>query len=350
MRRRNFLTRAGVAVATLPLAAGLLRGQTSAPGGLIRPRALRAGDVVGLVTPATEVPDPDRLALAEHTIRHLGLRVRRGRNVGRRLGTYRESVETRLDDLHAMFRDPEVRGVFAIRGGYGSAHLLDRVDYDLIRRNPKVFVGYSDITALHLAINRHARLVTFHGPVVLSRFTDYTQQHFRKALFETAPPGKLTNPPETNEMRPAHALRTVRPGAASGQLVGGNLSLVVSTLGTPYEIDTRGKILFLEDVEEQAYNIDRMLTQLRLAGKLREAAGVIWGECDGCGARDYKPSTVLPFTVGEVVDNLLGALGVPVLSGLTIGHTNDQLTLPLGVRATLDATAGTLDIQEAGVV
>jgi len=306
--------------------------------------------MVGLVTPATEVPDPDRLALAEHTIRYLGLRSKRGKNVGRRFGTYRESVETRLDDLHAMFRDPEVRAVFAVRGGYGSAHLLDRIDYDLIRRNPKVFVGYSDITALHLAINRHARLVTFHGPVVLSRFTDYTQQHFRKVVFETRPPGKLGNPPESNQVRPAHSLRTVRPGTATGQLTGGNLSLIVSTLGTPYEIDTRGKILFLEDVEEQAYSIDRMLTQLRLAGKLKDAAGIVWGECDGCGPRDYKPSTVLPFTVGEVVDNLLGALEIPVLSGLTIGHTNDQLTLPLGVTATLDAAAGTLDLKESGVV
>ncbi|HLL15758.1 MAG TPA: LD-carboxypeptidase [Pyrinomonadaceae bacterium] len=349
MRRRNFLTGAGVAVVSLPLAA-TFGGEAEAQGGLVRPRALRTGDVVGLVTPATEVPDPDRLALAEHTIKYLGLRLKRGRNVGRRFGVYRESVEARLDDLHAMFRDPEVRGVFAIRGGYGSAHLLDRIDYDLIRRNPKVFVGYSDITAMHLAINRHARLVTFHGPIVLSRFTDYTQQHFRKALFETTPLGTLTNPPEPNALRPAHTLRTVRPGTAIGALTGGNLSLIVSTLGTPYEIDTRGKILFLEDVEEQAYSIDRMLTQLRLAGKLRDAAGVIWGECDGCGPRDYKPSTVLPFTVGEVVDNLLGGLQIPVLSGLTIGHTNDQLTLPLGVAATLDASAGRLDIKEAGVV
>jgi muramoyltetrapeptide carboxypeptidase len=343
------LTGVGAAAVALPVAA-TFGGVKTSQGGLVRPRALRVGDTIGLVTPATEVPDPERLALAEHTIKYLGFRVKRGKNVGRRSGTYRESVETRLDDLHSMFRDPDVNAIFAIRGGYGSAHLLDRIDYDLIRRNPKIFVGYSDITAMHLAINRHARLVTFHGPVVLSRFTDYTQRHFRKVLFENAPPGKLTNPPEGNEVRPSHSLRTVRPGTATGQLVGGNLSLIVSTLGTPYEIDVRGKILFLEDVEEQAYSIDRMLTQLRLAGKLKDAAGIIWGECDGCGARDYKPSTVLPFSVGEVVDNLLGALQIPVLSGLTIGHTSDQLTLPLGVMSTLDAAAGTLDIREAGVV
>ena len=317
---------------------------------LARPKALRPGDAVALVTPATEVPDPDRLALAERTVRHLGLRMKRGKNVGRRFGTYAESVAARLDDLHEAFRDPEVRAIFAVRGGYGSAHLLDRVDYDLVRRNPKIFIGYSDITALHLAFNRHARLVTFHGPVVLSRFTGYTLSHFRRALFEARPLGQLTNPPGDDELRPSHPLRTVRPGTAAGALAGGNLSLVCSTLGTPYEIDTRGKILFLEEIGEQPYQIDRMLTQLRLAGKLDAAAGVVWGECDDCGPRKFEPSTVSPFTLGEVVDNLLGALKVPVLSGLTIGHTNDQLTLPLGVAARLDASAGALEITEAGVV
>src|SRR5205823_3244440 len=117
-------------------------------------------------------------------------------------------------------------------------HLLDRIDYDLLRRNPKVFLGYSDITAMHLAIQRHAGLVTFHGPIVLSRFTEYTQQYFRKALFEAQPIGRVTNPPESNDLRPAHPLRTIRPGVASGRLVGGNLTLVSMTLGTHYEIET----------------------------------------------------------------------------------------------------------------
>jgi muramoyltetrapeptide carboxypeptidase len=350
MQRRNFLAGVG-ASCTLPFLRPTAFGQPSSSAtDLIRPKALKDGDTVGLITPATEVPDPDRLALAERTMNYFKLRMKRGRSVGKHFGTYRESIEARLDDLHAMFRDPEVKAVFCIRGGYASAQLLDHIDYDLIRRNPKIFIGYSDITAMHLAINKHARLVTFHGPIVLSRFTDYTQQHFRKALFETAPIGKVTNPPDSNELRPAHALRTIRPGTATGTLIGGNLSLVSTTLGTPYEIDTRGRILFLEDVEEQAYSIDRMLTQLRLAGKLAQAAGIIWGECSDCGPRDFQPSLVLPFSVGEVADNILGELKVPVLSGLTIGHTNDQLTLPLGVSATLDATAGTLEITEAGVV
>ena len=350
MQRRNFLAGVGAA-STLPFVRPSVFGQRPPVGAqLIRPKALRPGDAVGLITPATEVPDPDRLALAERTINYFKLRMKRGRNVGKRFGTYRESVAARLDDLHTMFRDPEIKAVFCIRGGYASAHLLDLIDYDLIRRNPKIFIGYSDITAMHLAINKNSRLITFHGPIVLSRFTDYTQQHFRKALFETAPIGMVSNPPESNQLRPTHTLRTIRPGTARGPLVGGNLSLISTTLGTPYEIETRGRILFLEDVEEQAYSVDRMLTQLRLAGKFEQVAGVIWGECQDCGPRSFQPSAVLPFSLGEVVDNILGELKVPVLSGLTIGHTNDQLTLPLGVGATLDASAGTLEITEAGVV
>jgi muramoyltetrapeptide carboxypeptidase len=349
MERRNFMRALGASAAA-SVAATRVRGVSARQADqLARPRALRAGDAVALVTPATEVPDPERLALAERTVRHLGLRVKRMKNVGRRFGTYAESVRARLDDLHEAFRDAEVRAVLAVRGGYGSPHLLDRVDYDLVRRHPKIFVGYSDITALHLAIHRHARLVTFHGPVALSRFTGYTLSHFRRALFETRPLGRLTNPPGDDELRPAHPLRTVRPGTARGALVGGNLSLVCATLGTPYEIDTRGRILFLEEIGEQPYQIDRMLTQLRLAGKLDAAAGVVWGECDDCGPRRFEPAAVLPFTLGEVIDNILGALKVPVLSGLTIGHTADQLTLPLGVSATLDAAAGVLEITEAAV-
>ena len=349
MERRNFLHSLGAGLA-LPLLKRNFAGGTTVAGDLIRPKALRAGDTVGLITPATYVPDPDRLALAERTMRYFGLRMKLAKNAGKRLGDYRLSVNERLDDLHSMFHDPEVKAVFAIRGGYGSMHLLDRIDYDLVRRNPKIFLGYSDITAMHLAFNRQARLITFHGPIALSRFTDYTQKYFRKALFEIQSIGKVTNPPESNELRPSHTLRTIRPGLATGRLMGGNLTLISTTMGTPYEIDTRGTILFLEDVDEEPYSIDRMLTHLRLAGKFDGVAGVIFGECQDCRPKDYKPSTTIPYGLGEVLDNILGNLKVPVLYGLTIGHTDDQLTLPIGVNATLDATNGTLEIKEAGVV
>ncbi len=346
--RRVFLTTSGFGLAGTLALPRLLFGRSSSDV-LIRPKALRSGDTVGLITPATYVPDPDRIALAERTMKYFDLRMKLGKYAGKRMGDYRLSIDERLDDLHAMFRDKYVSAVFAIRGGYGSMHLLDRIDYDLIHRNPKVFLGYSDITAMHLAINKQAKLVTFHGPIALSRFTDYTQKYFHKALFETQPIGKVANPPESNELRPSHFLRTIRPGVATGPLIGGNLTLISNTMGTPYEIETQGKILFLEDVDEEPYSIDRMLTHLRLAGKFDSVAGVIFGECQDCRPKDYKPSTTIPYGLGEVLDNILGGLKVPVLYGLTIGHTDDQLTLPLGVNATLDAVGGTLEIKETAV-
>ncbi|MCZ2074757.1 MAG: LD-carboxypeptidase [Bryobacteraceae bacterium] len=316
-------------------------------GDAIRPTALKPGDTVGLITPATYVSDPDALATAERTLRYFGLEPKFGANVRKRSGYLGGTVEERIEDLHSMFRDPDVKGVFAIRGGYGSGQLLDRIDYDLIRKNPKVFLGYSDITTLLIAIRQRAGLVTFHGPVVLSKFSDYTQNHLRKALFAAEPVGVVTNPPESNKLRPVHTLRTIRPGMASGELIGGNLSLVAATMGTPYEIQTAGRILFLEDVGEEPYSIDRMLTQLRLGGKLSAAAGIVFGECRNCQPRECGPSFESTLSVGEVLDSILGEMKVPVLTGLTIGHTEDQLTLPEGVHATLDADRGELTIGQA---
>lgn len=248
MTRRDVLRSVPALAAQVPVTA------------LIRPRPLRPGDTVGLITPSTYVSDPDQLALAEHTVSYFGLKTKLGKNVRKRYGYLAGTVAERLEDLHAMFRDTSVQGIFAIRGGYGSEQLLDHIDYRLIRANPKVFVGFSDITALHIAINRKAGLITFHGPVVLSKFSGYTQAHFRKAVFEPGPLGIVTNPPEANTLRPAHTLRTVRPGRASGTLIGGNLTLITTTMGTPYEIETKGRILFIEDVGEEPYRIDRMLT------------------------------------------------------------------------------------------
>lgn len=339
MHRRGFLT---------SLLAASAAGQ---PQTLIKPKALKPGDTVGLITPSTFVSNPETIMLAERAMRFFGLETKMGRNGRKREGYTGGSVEERLADLHEMFRDPAIKAVFCLRGGFGSAHLLDKIDYGLIAKNPKIFLGYSDITAMHLAIHRKTGLVTFHGPVALSRFSKYTQEHFRRAMFEAKPLGVLTNPPDSDPIRPSHFLRTVRPGRARAPLVGGNLTLISTTLGTPYEIDTRGKILFIEDVEEQPYSMDRMLTHLRLAGKLEAAAGLVFGECADCKPRDYRPSFVESnFSLPEVVDRILGKLNIPVLSGLTIGHTDDQLTLPLGVMATLDADKQTLTIEEAATL
>lgn len=314
---------------------------------LIKPKALKPGDTVALITPSTYVSNPDALQLARLTIEHLGLKPKFAANVGKRTGYLAGSIEQRIADLHWAFSDPEVKAVFCTRGGYGSAMLLDRIDFPLIRRNPKIFLGYSDITALHLGIHQQAGLVTLHGPTPLSGLPDYTLGYLKRALFDARPLGTLANPPEERPIRPKHMTRTLRAGAARGPLAGGNLTLIATTMGTPFEIQTAGKILFLEDVGEQPYSMDRMLTQLRLAGKFKDIRGLIIGECSECGPREFQPSFESTFSLPEVLDNVLGGLDVPVVSGMTIGHTADQLTLPLGVAATLDAARATLTIEES---
>ena len=317
---------------------------------LIKPRVLRAGDAVGLITPSTYVSDPDALQTAARTMEFFGLKPKWGANVKRKNGYLGGSIEERVSDLHAMFADPSIKGIVCIRGGYGSAQLLPAIDFELIRKNPKIFIGYSDITALHLAIQKKAGLVTFHGPVALSGFSKFTQKYYRKALFEAAPIGLITNPEESNPLRPQHTLRTVRAGSARGPLIGGNLTLISTTMGTPYEIETAGRILFIEDVGEEPYSMDRMMTQLRIAGKLDAAAGIVFGECAGCRPRKFEPGFENTLTLGEAVDEILGKLKIPVLAGLTFGHTDDQVTLPEGVMATLDASKGQLTIEEAATI
>ncbi len=317
----------------------------AAPVKLIKAKPLQPGDTVGLITPSSYVSDPDELEFARRFCEFFGLKVKVGKNVTQRYGYLAGTARQRVDDLHAMFADPEVKGIFCIRGGYGSAQMLDKIDYDLIRRNPKIFLGYSDITALHLAIGRRAGLVTFHGPVSLSHLSVWSQQHLRKALFEAAPLGLQTNPPDANPLQPPHTLRTVRAGTARGPLAGGNLTLLTTTLGTPFEIETAGTILLMEDIGEDIYRIDRMFTQLRLAGKLQSAAAIVIGECKDCPPPGHDSA----YSLGEVIDYLLGDLGIPVYYGLSFGHTIDQVTIPLGVTASLDAAKQQLVIEEAAV-
>ncbi|MGK7924638.1 MAG: LD-carboxypeptidase [Spirulina sp.] len=344
MKRRYFLsTAAAIAAAFLLRPTSIAWGQT---GNLIKPKALKTGDIVGIITPSSPVLDPEDLAKIAPTLEYFGLGVKFAPHVGTR-SRFTDSIRDRLDDIHGMFADPEVRAIMA-RGGYGALQLLDRIDYDLIRNNPKIFLGFSDVTALHIAIHQQTNLVTFHGPNYFSAFSEYTRDRFRRAIFETQPLGILTNPSEENLLRPQHRLRTVRGGQGKGQLIGGNLSLIVAMMGTPFEIETKGKILFLEDIGEDTYRIDRMLTQLRLAGKFDNVKGIIWGECRRCGLNSPNDTSI--YTLGEVIDGILGTAGVPVLAGMTLGHTADKLTLPLGIEAILDADAGTLNAIESGVI
>lgn len=342
MNRRGFI---GALLAAAPVAQHALAGPrpSTADAPLVRPPLLSKGDKVGVIAPSTPISDPEDYARIEPVVRSLGLEPVIAPHVHRRSLEFKASIAERVGDLHDLFADPSIKAVFSARGGYGASEILPYIDYGLIRRNPKLFIGYSDATALHCAFRKMAGLMTFHGPMpVSSALTPFTRTWFEKAVFAPGALGALGRPDEPNPLRPAYPLRTLSPGAATAPVVGGNLSILLSLFGTPYEIDTRGTIFFFEDIDEEPYRIGRMLTQLKEAGKLDGAAGVLVGRCKDVGPRDYKPSTVSAYSFADMLDQTLAGLPIPVLYGMPLGHTDDQLTLPLGGAACLDARAQTV--------
>ena len=334
------------AAAALPASAGAHEGTLHAPPAPVRPARLAPGDMVGIVSPASLTFEGSWVDIAREQLEAIGFRVKLGEHARTKHGYFAGTDAERAADVVAMFADPEVRGIFALRGGWGTPRLLPLLDYDLIRAHPKVLIGFSDLTAMLNAIHQRTGLVTFHGPNAGTNLRPYTLEHLRRALLAAEPLGTLANPPkEEDELVPrAYRTLTLRGGRARGRLVGGNLTLVAALMGTPWEIDTRGAILLLEDVEEELYRVDRMLTQLAQGDKLRPLAGVVFGYCTDCPIGE-GPS----FSLEELLHEHLGGLGVPALSGLAFGHVQKMLTLPIGLEATLDADAGTLHFDQAAV-
>ena len=314
---------------------------------LIKPPRLREGDLVGLIAPGGHASDAS-IEKSVRRIEALGFRCKPGANLRAVHGNYAGSVQQRLHDLHAMFADPEVKAIWCLRGGSGCISLLSKLDYALVRANPKVLLGYSDITALHLAIGRHAGLVTFHGPVASSTPSAYSTAHMLAVLMDPQPTYTIPMAME-NDLRarvePHYAIRTVHAGQASGILMGGNLSMVSALAGTPYAADFRNSILFIEEVNEAPYRIDRWLTQLDLSLGLGTAAAVMIGICDNCGGTDED----ITLTLDETLDIHLQPLKVPAVTGYSFGHIGNQFTLPMGVRARLDTERQTVTLLEAAV-
>lgn len=305
----------------------------------IKPKRLCPGDTIGVIAPASP-GDPELAMAGVQWLEEQGFQVKLGTSVGQAVGYLSGPDTVRADDINAMFASSAIDGIVCLRGGYGTMRLLDLIDYRLIQDHPKVFVGYSDITALHVSIGQRTGLITFHGPMVASDMgrglSEYTWDCFFRAVTAAEPLGSVINPP----LSPSPVC--IAGGTATGRLTGGNLSLITATLGTPYEIDTRGKILCLEEVGEAPYRIDRMLTHLLLAGKLQDAAGIVFDVCADCDTEATPPS----FTVEEVLRNRLGGLEKPVLYNLHFGHTADKATLPMGVKAMLQSEIGGLVITE----
>jgi len=347
--RRNFI--GGVAAASALAALfphTLFSSQTKHT--IVKPARLRQGDTVGLIAPASAAFEPATIREGVETLQSLGYRVIVGQHIDAKYGYLAGSDKDRVDDLHRMFQDNAVRAIFALRGGYGSMRLLNLIDYQLIRNHPKIFIGYSDITSLNLGIFARTGLVTFHGPVAISSFSKYTLKYFTQICASPEPIGLIEHPAPDNPLRPTAHLNTIRPGKATGRLIGGNLTLLTALLGTPYDVDTDGAILFLEETGEEPYDIDRMLTQLILSGKLARVAGVMFDRCPDCQPSEYKPAFSSTFSLEEVLIDRLSQLDCPVLYGLNLGHEADKPTLPNGIRVTLDATNKTLAFDEGAVV
>ena len=313
---------------------------------LLRPARLAAGDVVGLVDPASATWEPIDVDIVEDTLTALGLVAKRGAHLLDRRGSLAGSDRDRAADVMAMFTDPSVKAVLPVRGGWGCARILPHLDFEAIRRNPKVLMGYSDLTALLLAIHARTGLVTFHGPNGASDWNATSADFFTRVVLK-AEAVTFTNPREKGETlaQTEYRTKTITPGVVSGRLLGGNLSVLTALLGSPYLPDFRDAILFLEDVNEAPYRIDRMLTQLALAGVLKAARGVIWGTCHECEPDAGFGSLTIP----DLLDDHVKPLGVPSWRGALVGHIDRQFTLPIGADVEIDATAGSIRMLSAAV-
>jgi muramoyltetrapeptide carboxypeptidase len=339
------------AIEGLGLMAGayaLSGGAGAAPDPVRKPARLREGDTVGLIMPASPIPDRFDLDIVVETITAMGLKPKLGKHLLDSTGYLAGEDKARAADVNAMFADRDVRAVFAVRGGWGCARVLPYLDWSTIKANPKLLIGYSDITALHMAIAAKAGFATLHGPTAGSSWGKLSWDNFRAIAFEGATP-TYQNPVATDDrlVQRAGRVRTFRGGKAKGRLVGGNLTVLAALMGTPYLPDFAGKILFLEDIDEAEYRIDRMLTQLSLAGVLGKLSGVVFGTCSNCRA---SGGTLGGFTLSEVFEHHFAPLGVPAFEGLQFGHAGEQFTLPIGIEAEMDADAGTLRMLEASVV
>ena len=340
MKRRDFIAASSLA-ALLPFAGS--SNAKSASQRRLLPIPLNKGDIIGLVSPSSATDDSFDLQLAREAMEALGLKVKTGMHYADRRGYLAGSDADRAADINAMFADKAVKAVVCARGGWGAARLLPLLDYDTIRRNPKVLLGFSDITALHCGIHAMTGLVTFHGPTGSSSWNTFNADQFRRVYFDRElmlyqnkidPGDELV----ARRNRPV----TIAGGKVRGELVGGNLTVLTALAGSQYLPDFSGKILFLEDVGEAPYRIDRMFSTLKLMGALDRIAGFVFGECTDCKPGDGYGS----LTLEQILDDYVKPLKVPAYRGAMIGHIRQQFIVPIGGMMELDADAGSLRMLE----
>lgn len=304
----------------------------------LKPQALKKGDVIGIVSPASSPDDFSRIEKGVSYLESLGYRVKLGKHVYKRLGYLSASDDERAQDLNEMFSDPEVRAIICVRGGYGTTRILDKINYNAIKRSPKIFVGYSDITALQLAIFKKTGLITFSGPMLavdIYSFDSFSEEFFWRILTSKSKEIEIKNPDGVE-------LATFKPGKAVGILLGGNLSLLASIIGTKYQPDFKDSILVIEDIGEEPYRIDRYLSQLKNSDVLSKIKGCIFGQFTDCVPKEEGKS----LTLEQIFQDYFGNLKIPIISNLSYGHIPQKLTLPVGAKVRIDSKRKTITIVE----
>ena len=350
MKRRNFVRNLGIGSLSFPLLSFQTGDILDSPGNrdLIIPESLEEGDTIGIISPASAIFESEPYEIAKESFEALGLKVKFGEFTRSRYGHLAGTDEQRAEELMDMFRDDQVKAIIALRGGSGAARILEKLDYEVIANNPKIFIGYSDITALHLGIHKKTGLVTFHGPVAVSTWNSFSTSYLKRLLFE-AEAVHYENPVEKGDQlaQTENRIRTITPGTATGPLLGGNLSVLTGIMGSEYfPKDWKGKILYLEDVGEKIYAMDRMMTQLQLGGVLQEISGFVFGKCTDC---DPGGSGYGSLTMEEVLDHYIKPLGIPAFTGAMIGHIDDNATIPNGITAKINAEEGTIKLLRPAV-
>jgi len=308
----------------------------------IKPRRLDNNSTIALIAPAGPV-DLLQIENAQNSLHQMGFRSCYNECILSRKGYLAGDDDARLNDLHHVFENIEIDAILCIRGGYGSSRIVDRINYDLIKRNPKIFIGYSDITVLLNAIHQQTGLITFHGVVGVSAFTEYTKTLFSGIL--TLQENEFLIYPENEK-----TVETITHGKATGKLVGGNLSLITTLLGTKFQIDFNNKLVFLEDIGEAPYRIDRMLTQLLLSGCLQNAAGIILGDFKDCDINNNDITNKNSLSLDEVFKDRLGHLKIPIIKGFSFGHVKNQAIFPIGIEAEIDTSKSGIKLLESPVL
>ncbi|MCS7052697.1 MAG: LD-carboxypeptidase [Ignavibacterium sp.] len=315
---------------------------------IIKPKKLKKGDTVALVAPGSYI-SKEELEESIKKINALGFNTVYSDKILNQTGYLAGDDLSRAEDLMEKFEDKNIDGIICVRGGYGCVRILPFLDYKIIRKNPKVLVGYSDVTALMFGIFKNSKLITFHGPVAISTFNDFSIRNFNSVLTENEYPKKFTNATEDLDENP-YGVTTIVKGKAKGKLIGGNLSIMVSLIGTDYDVSYDDAIVFIEEVSEEPYRIDRMLTQLIQAKKFDNAAGIMMGIFRKCEPKTEEPSFSKSFTLMEVIQDRLSNLKIPVIYGMSFGHIKNKFTIPFGANAILDTEEQTFVLEESPVI